>query len=178
MAIKNDQIDMEIDELLSVERSLQASIRNDFARLGKILIQIALLRRLRELRSDPAGEFNSKSYVLLGLAISEEREPQPFCVVAWSGEPLAPIEMRLFVRADWTTLASSYLVPYVTELIEDWKEMMKSQPEVFVALVSDLSVGPVRTMQCATAPAEQIKPFVISILGSALQFPPDIVPIH
>jgi hypothetical protein len=60
---------------------------------------------------------------------------------------------------------------YFNELLESWEKMLPTQPESLLAMVADLSAGPIRTIDQGTMHEERVSILIQQKLGEALRFP-------
>ncbi len=170
MKITNEQIEIEIEILSTDAHRLLTSAKETFTEYGKVRLQIALLRRLRALRmeSDPSAE--RTSYQLLGFVVQDESEPSPFCALTWTGELLSPKNVHLFLKVDWESIMPVDITAYFAALLNDWKVLVGTTPEMLLVFTSELSVGPLRTIETATLDQDRASIIVRQKLGTVLEF--------
>lgn len=117
------------------------------------------------------------SYILLGYAAEDQGQPIPFCALTWEGELSSPKDVHLFLKPDWESIIPTELVDYFTELLDYWRLLLRATPAALLAFASELSVGPLRTIEAV--PQSKELPTTVSrmIAKMALQFPPELARI-
>jgi len=175
--ISNEQIEAEIESLTADANRMLASAKETFAEFSKTRLQVELLRKLRDLRLESDRHSAQVSFVLLGFVTQNEGEPSPFCALTWAGEPLSPKNVRFFLKADWEAIMPADVAAYFAALLEDWKVLLITTPEMLLIFTSELSVGPIRTMEAAKMDPERVSLIIRQKLGTILQFPPEVTPI-
>ena len=175
--ISNEQIEAEIESLTADANRMLASAKETFAELAKIRLQVGLLKKLRDLRVESDRHSAQVSFVLLGFVTRDEGDPSPFCALTWAGELLSPNDVRLLLKADWESIMPADIAVYFAALLEDWKALLRTTPEMLLIFASELSVGPIRTMETAKVDQERASTIIRQKLGTILQFPPEVTPI-
>ena len=94
-----------------------------------------------------ASRDDSISMVLLGFVESERDRPFSLCAAAWAGEPTEPAGLQMFVIRDWKTRLPREMHSYFSELLEDWKDLIRTRPAILLALIREISVGPICTLE-------------------------------
>ncbi len=169
--ITNEQISAEIADLTSEAERWVASAKALFLEAAKLKAQADHFRRLLELRTLAEHHPGLTSYVLLGFLRENDQSPTPFCAVTWKGLPSAPRDVRILLASDWTKALTGNVFAYFNEMLKDWGNMLPSQPETVLAMVADLSAGPILTVDQGTMHEERVAILVKQKLGEVLFFP-------
>ncbi len=169
--ITNEQIAAEIADLTSEADRWVASAKALFLEASKLKAQADHFRRLLELRSQAEHHPGLTSYVLLGFVPENEEPPTPLCAVTWKGLTAAPRDVRILLTSNWTRALAADVFTYFNELLEAWEKMLQTQPETVLAMVADLSAGPIRTIDQGTMHEERVSILVQEKLGEVLRFP-------
>lgn len=117
------------------------------------------------------------SYILLGFSAEDEGKPIPFCALTWEGELSSPKDVRLFLKPDWESILPTEFVEYFAELLEYWRLRLRATPAALLALASELSVGPLRTIEAVLHSKELPTTVSRMIAKMAVQFPPELARI-
>lgn len=171
MNITNRQIENEIADLLAEADRKDASAKAMFMEAALLRTQVEHLRQVLALRKPAEHDPESASFVILGFAQGDEREPAALCAFTWTGPANAPADVRILLKSDWTRLVPVEAARYFRDLLNDWTQSVQSQPAMVIAMVMDLSVGPVRTMEHGSMHRNKIVHFVQERLGQVLHFP-------
>jgi hypothetical protein len=169
--ITNEQIAAEIEDLASEADRLVASAKALFLEAAKLKAQADHFRRLLELRTQAERHPGLTSYVLLGFVRENEEPPIPFCAVTWKASVAAPQDVRILLTSDWMKVLPADVFTYFNELLKDWERLLQTQPETVLAMVADLSVGPIRTVDQGTMHEERVSILIQQKLGKVLRFP-------
>jgi hypothetical protein len=171
VALTNEQIEAEIAELIAEADRLISRVKSIFTESAKLRLQAEHLKRLLELRTDAERHTELMSFTLMGYAREGEEEPTAFCAATWSGSISLPSEARIFISRGWQTLLPSEIVPYFSDLLDDWKQMVQTQPEIILSMIGELSVGPIRTMEQGTMHKDRVANLIQQRLGDVIHFP-------
>lgn len=174
----NEQINAEIEELTKENDRLLVSAKEIFAECGRIKVQIQLLERLRSVRTDTIRSYGQTSLVVLGVFPNEEEAPISFCAFSWEDDLISPKRTKLFLRSDWESVVPSEILAYFRSLVEDWKALLRTKPEMLLAFATGLSVGPVRTIETMVVQQDRVPIMVRQRLGKTVQFPAEVAPIY
>src|SRR5579864_9539176 len=136
--ITNEQIQAEIEILSRDANRLLTSAKETFTEFGKVRLQIELLKRLRALRIEADLTAERISYQLLGFVAQDEDEPSPFCALTWTGELLSPKNVHLFLKVDWESIMPIDIAAYFAALLNDWKVLVGTTPEMLLVFTSEL----------------------------------------
>jgi hypothetical protein len=143
----NEQIEAEINELrLEIERRVAVG-RGVFAQVAELECEASILKRVLSQRSKVESKSELISLVFLGFVCGELCTPTLVCALTWAGSRDLPANIRIFVRRKWRTLLPDDILSYFSDLLEDWKLRIRSDPAVVVAGIEELSVGPVRATE-------------------------------
>lgn len=167
MRITNQQLEDEIATLGAEADDKLARARELFVESATLRVQADHLRRLLEIRSEAGCESGLVSFVLVGLISPDRDEPVPACAVIWTGTADFPTEMQIRVRAGWNRAVPLETVRYFNDLLEEWKKMTQSKPDTVLAMLAELSVGPVRAMQQGTIQKDRAAVLIEQVLGDA-----------
>ncbi|MGB8030836.1 MAG: hypothetical protein WCF30_14385 [Terracidiphilus sp.] len=176
MKITDEQIAEEIADLTSEANRWVTSAKALFIEAAKLRAQADHFRRLLELRTQAEYHPGLTSYVLLGFARENEETPTPLCAVTWKGSTAAPRDVRILLTSNWTRALAGDAFTYFNELLEAWEKMLPTQPESVLALVADLSAGPIRTIDQGTMHEERVSTLIQQKLGEVLRFPSSPTP--
>lgn len=171
MKITNEQIAEEIADLTSEADRWVTSAKALFIEAAKLRAQADHFRRLLELRTQSEHHPGLTSYVLLGFVRENDEPPTPFCAVTWKGSTAAPRDVRILLTSNWMRALAGDAYTYFNELLESWEKMLPTQPETLLAMVADLSAGPIRTIDQGTMHEERVSILIQQKLGEALRFP-------
>ncbi|MGA2909879.1 MAG: hypothetical protein ABSE36_19440 [Terracidiphilus sp.] len=171
MMITDEQIAAEIANLTSEANRWVNSAKALFIEAAKLRAQADHFRRLLELRSQAEYHPALSSYVLLGLARENDEPPTPFCAITWKGLTAAPRDVRVLLTSNWTRALAGDTFTYFNELLEDWGKMLQTQPETVLAMVADLSSGPIRTVDQGTMNEARVSLLIQQKLGEVVRFP-------
>ena len=171
VAFTNEQIEAEIAELTAEADRKVSKVKAIFIESAKLRLQIEHLKQLLELRTQAEHHTELMSYILIGFVRQGEEEPTAFCAASWSGSTSMPSAARLFVNRGWQTLLPPEIVPYFTDLLDDWKQMIQTQPEIVLSMIGDLSVGPIRTLEQGTMHKDRVSQVIHQRLVDVLYFP-------
>lgn len=171
MKITNEQIAAEIADLTTEADRWVASAKALFLEAAKLRAQADHFRRLLELRTQAEQHPGLTSYVLLGFVRASGEPATPLCAVTWKGLTAAPRDVRILLTAGWMRALAGDAFGYFSELLEAWEKMLQAQPETVLAMVADLSAGPIRTIDQGTMHEERVALLVQEKLGEVLRFP-------
>lgn len=174
MKITNEQIEAEIAELTSEANRMLASAKTLFLAHAQLKAQKEHFTRLLELRTQAERHPALTSYVLIGFLRQNEEEPKPFCAVTWKGLTSTPSDARILVTSDWRRVLPGDSLIYFSELLKDWEKMLQTQPETVLAMVADLSFGPIRTIDQGTMHEERVSILIQQKLGEVQRFPSSV----
>ena len=172
MAITNEQIEAEIRELTAEVDRIMSGVHEVFANAAKVRAQIEHLQKLLDLRIQPAHHSEMVSFILLGFAPREDEAPGALCAATWCGPASVPTDFRITVRCDWQRLLPIEASKYFSELLDDWKQRAETEPGAILSQISELSVGPIRTMDEGAVYKDKIARLMHQRLGDIIQFPP------
>lgn len=172
MRLTTEQINAEVESLSKLANGKLAAAGEIINEFAHIMHQIELLKKLRAVRMEMQHCPEADNFIaLLGIVKREEDEPTPFCAVIWANESVSPTNVRLFVKVDWDQIVPLEIVPYFAKLMEDWKVLLRTSPETLLAFVSDLSVGPLRTIETGKLDPSRATARIREKLGRVLEFP-------
>jgi len=169
--ITDQQIQVEIAELISEADRKVASVKAILLESALLRKQAELLRNLLEMRQQAEGHPELMSFIIIGFARGQEDEPSEFCAFTWSGSSNAPAETRILLKRDWEKLLPADIAKYFKALLDDWIQLVQTQPEIVLAMIAELSVGPVRTMEQGTMHKDRLALLLQERLGDILRFP-------
>lgn len=124
-----------------------------------------LLQKILDLRDQTHPPTDLVSIILLGFVQEENEQPNAFCAVSWAGSKGQPSEVRILLKSGWQSLLPASILPYFIDLSEDWKQWVLTQPARILSLISELSVGPLRTMQETTMRKSEVAELITEKLG-------------
>ena len=169
--ITDEQIAAEIADLTSKADRWVTSAKALFIEAARLRAQADHFRRLLELRTNAEHHPGLTSYVLLGFGRENDESPTPFCAVTWKGSTAAPQDVSILLSSNWMRALAGDAFTYFNELLEDWEKMLPAQPETMLAMVADLSAGPIRTIDQGTMHEERVSILIQQKLGEVLRFP-------
>jgi hypothetical protein len=146
-------------------------IFKEAARLGK---QAKYLNQVLALPAHSEHHTELLSSTMIGFVQENEDDPTPLCAFTWTGSAPNPAEVEMILRRDWARRVPSDVFSYVQDLLNDWTETMLTNPEMVLAMIAELSIGPIRTMERDTIRRDQAALFMQERLGEVLRFPGDI----
>ena len=172
MKITEQQIEAEIAELRAEADRKVASVKAIFMESARLRKQAEHLDSLLELRKQADRHPELISFIMIGFVREDENdEPKAFCVFTWSGSANAPTEVRIHLKSDWQRVLPINIAPYFKDLLDDWTQTVQTQPEMVLAMLAELSVGPLRTMEQGTMHRDRVALLVQDRLGDVLRFP-------
>ncbi|HKF46364.1 MAG TPA: hypothetical protein VKB38_03335 [Terracidiphilus sp.] len=175
MRITNQQLEGEIAALGAEADDRLVRARELFVESARLRVQADHLKRLLEIRSeagcDSGPDSGLVSFVLVGLISPDRDEAAPACAVIWTGSADFPKEMQIRVRAGWNRAVPLEAVRYFNDMLDEWKRMSQSQPDTVLAMLSELSAGPVRAIQQGTMQKDRAVVLIEQVLGDASLMP-------
>ncbi|HTV54925.1 MAG TPA: hypothetical protein VMI06_08400 [Terriglobia bacterium] len=172
--ITNEQIEAEITELVAQADRKISSVKTIFAEAARLRAQAECLRKVIALRITSNHHTPLTSVTLLGFAEDEQAEPAAFCAVTWPGAQTEVSGLQIFLRIGWETLLSDNTLSYFSDLLNDWKELMRTHPELVPAMIREISVGPIRTLEEATLAQDKVAEVLKRRMGEVVRFPPAV----
>ena len=142
MKITEQQIQEEIADLISEADRKLASVKAILLDSAGLRKQAELLRNLLELRWQAERHSELMSFIMIGFVRGQKDEPSEFCALTWSGSTIAPSDTRILLKRDWKQLLPAEVATYFKDLLDDWIQMVQTQPEIVLAMIAELSVGP------------------------------------
>ena len=171
MNITNQQIEAEIADLIDEANRKVASVKAIFMESARLRKQAEHLNSLLQLRTQAERHSELMSFVMIGFVREEDGDPTAFCAFTWSGSTSSPTEVRILLKGDWQRLLPIDVAPYFQDLLDDWKRTVQTQPEMVLAMIAELSVGPIRTMEQGTMHRDRVALVIQERLGEVLHFP-------
>lgn len=171
MNITKQQIEAEIAELTAEANRKVASVKEIFMESARLRQQAEHLNQFLELRAQAERHSELMSFIMLGFARDVQNEPTACCAFIWTGSTSNPKEVRMLLKCDWQRILPIDVAPYFSDLLNDWKQTIQTQPEVVLAMIAELSVGPVRTMERDTMHRDRVALLMEKRLGECLHFP-------
>jgi hypothetical protein len=171
MAFTNEQIESEIAELTAEADRKVSTVKAIFLESAKLRVQAEHLKQLLALRTQMERHTQLLSFVLLGFVGQTEVEPIAFLAATWSGSASFPSDTQLLINRGWQTMLPLEIIPYFTELLEDWKQMIQTRPALVLSMIGELSVGPIRTIEQGTIHKDRIAQFISRRLGDIVYYP-------
>ena len=168
MVITNEQIEAEIRELTAEADRMVSEVHEIFAESARLRIQIDHLKKLLELRIQSAQRVELISYILIGFA--QKDEPSALCAITWSGSTSLPTDIRILVKREWQRLLPPESARYFADLLNDWKQRVQTEPGVVLAMIGELSVGPIRTMEQGTIHKDGVAQLMNKRLGDNVRY--------
>jgi hypothetical protein len=169
--ITNRQIEAEIVELLAEADRKVASVKAIFEEAALLRKQADCLRQVLTLRTRAEHRPELMSFVLMGLAPEAEREPTALCAFTWTGPANTPTDLRILLKRDWTQLVPNDVASYFKDLLNDWTQTVQIHPAMVIAMVAELSVGPIRTIKQDAMDRDRVALLMQERLGEVLYFP-------
>ena len=169
--ITNQQIESEIAELLAEADRKVASVNVIFKEAALIRKQVEHLKHLLVLRMQADRNPELISFVMLGYVRENEEQPSPLCAFTWSGSADMPTDIHILLKSDWKRLVSVDTFSYFNDLLNDWTDAVQTQPDMVLAMIAKLSVGPIRTLEQDTLHRVRVEMVVKERLGDVLRFP-------
>lgn len=171
MRITSEQIEGEITALES-EADRKATEANvlleDSAMFRK---QVELLKQVVELRKLSERHLELMSFIFVGFARQVNDIPTAVCAFTWKGSATHPFSARLALSQEWKNLLPSDLLPYFTALLDDWKQLLLTQPQIMLGMIGRLSTGPIRSIEQGTMHQDRVAQLVDERLGKSCAFP-------
>lgn len=165
LMIARETLEAEVVALTSEVNRRISAVRGLFAEVAGLRGEIELLKRILNLRDQAHPQTDSVSVVLLGFVPDDGAEPTPFCAVTWSGSKEQPSEVRVLLKAGWRDLLPPSILDYFLDLSSDWRQSLPTRPAAIVSLISELSVGSLRTMHDTTLRESKAKDLIKERLG-------------
>lgn len=107
------------------------------------------------------------SYAVIGLICEGDESPlKPFCCALWSGSQGAPVDVQIYISADWRLSAPKKDVSYLEELLRDWSRMVRQNPDTLLALMGELSVGPLQVVEYGAISTDEVALALIEKLST------------
>lgn len=170
----NERIASEIEALLEEAKKKLAAAKNALSEFTQLRVEAGCLERILRLRGATRTDSEPMSYGLIGSVWEEEDEdhPKPFCALTWAGTSDSPSCVEIFLKSDWRSAIPAEVVSYFDELRRDWEKLIVISPGTVVSAITDLSVGPIRTIARGTMAKEKLHALLAEKLGPTVRTPP------
>ena len=142
--------------------------------MAKLRVQAKYLSKVLYGRTAVSRSVKVSSLIVLGFVEHEHAEPQAFCAVAWSGALIDAAEPHFFLRCGWEMLLPKETLFYFSALLDDWKELLQTKPDLILASIRELSVGPIRTVEERMLERGELMEFLRNRIGEVNRFPQTI----
>jgi hypothetical protein len=169
--ITQEMLQAEIAELTSEVHRRLSALRGLFVEVAGVKAEIQLLQNLLDLREKTSPPTAWASAIVLGFAAADDDELCAFCAVIWSGPKEQPSEIKVLLKAGWRSLLPDWIRDYFIELSMEWKQLLENQPATLLSMISELSVGPLRTMQERRVRENTVTDLVRESLGEVEPLP-------
>lgn len=165
--IPRETLEAEIVELTSELDRRVSAVRGLFAEVAGLRTEIELLRRILTVRDQGLTQTETVSVIVLGVACAEHDGPSALCAVTWSQSKEQPSDVQVLLKVDWQSALPDWIQRYITDLSRDWKQLVQTRPARLLALISELSVGPLRTIRETEMSKGKVSQFIMETLGEA-----------
>lgn len=163
-----EQISAEIADLKAEVDQKISSVAQVFQQCARIREQIEHLEKLQELRRVSNSIVALLSYVFLGVTSHENLPPATIAAVTWEGSPETPSAVTLTLREDYERLLSPEISDYFADLIADWQGLLSNEPDTFLRIIGELSVGPIQALDQGVAHRERVQHLLLVRLGRSI----------
>jgi hypothetical protein len=143
--LSNDEIEAEIARLTAEAHQKISSVRAILRDATELMVQAEMLKQVISLRDDDSMD-EMLSFLILGFVRKDDDSPVGFLAITWAGSIDAPREIRVSIDPDWRSKLPPQAGVYVNDLLNDWRDVFQTNPQGILKKTSDLSVGPIRTM--------------------------------